>query len=74
MLFYTQMIEPLVHQLHKLKLETILNVCKMSKSVNYYRGENTITWTNKQIGDAKICSRINRAFGNYEWMMKWRHI
>lgn len=32
------------------------------------------TWTNKQQGDDQVCSRIDRCFENYEWMMKWGHI
>ena len=34
---------------------------------NYY------TWTNKQISNARIASRIDRAFGNVTWMDKWGH-
>lgn len=32
------------------------------------------TWTNKQLGSARICSRIDRAFGNHDWMMQWGQI
>ncbi|XP_069143473.1 uncharacterized protein [Solanum lycopersicum] len=32
------------------------------------------TWSNKQIGNARVLSRINRAFGNDEWMDKWGHV
>ncbi|XP_015075531.1 uncharacterized protein LOC107019625 [Solanum pennellii] len=35
---------------------------------NYY------TWTNKQCGRDRISSRIDRAFGNDEWMDKWGHV
>ncbi|WP_353804826.1 hypothetical protein, partial [Acinetobacter baumannii] len=35
---------------------------------NYY------TWTNKQVGAARITSRIDRAFGNDCWMDKWGHV
>ena len=35
---------------------------------NYY------TWNNKQIGNAIISSRIDRAFGNDTWMDKWGHV
>ena len=35
---------------------------------NYY------TWTNKQVGAARIASRIDRAFGNDCWMDKWGHV
>ncbi|XP_069155672.1 uncharacterized protein [Solanum lycopersicum] len=34
---------------------------------NYY------TWSNKQIGNARIASRIDRASGNDTWMDKWGH-
>ncbi|XP_010317681.1 uncharacterized protein [Solanum lycopersicum] len=34
---------------------------------NYY------TWTNKQIRNVRIASRIDRAFGNDTWMYKWGH-
>ncbi|XP_019235765.1 PREDICTED: uncharacterized protein LOC109216089 [Nicotiana attenuata] len=32
------------------------------------------TWTNKQPGADRVCSRLDRVFGNYEWMMKWSHV
>ncbi|XP_070056507.1 uncharacterized protein [Nicotiana tomentosiformis] len=32
------------------------------------------TWSNKQDGMDRLWSRINRMFGNYEWMMQWGHI
>ncbi|XP_019242200.1 PREDICTED: uncharacterized protein LOC109237736 [Nicotiana attenuata] len=32
------------------------------------------TWSNKQGGGDRIWSRIDRMFGNYEWMMQWGHI
>ncbi|XP_069144431.1 uncharacterized protein [Solanum lycopersicum] len=32
------------------------------------------TWSNKQIGNARVLSRIDRAFGNDEWMDKWAHV
>ncbi|XP_055803659.1 uncharacterized protein LOC129872800 [Solanum dulcamara] len=32
------------------------------------------TWTNKQHGVDRISSKIDRAFGNYEWMMQWGHV
>ncbi|XP_075092203.1 uncharacterized protein LOC142172474 [Nicotiana tabacum] len=32
------------------------------------------TWTNKQRVEDRIQSRIDKAFGNYEWMMKWGNI
>lgn len=43
-------------------------VSELAWKVEYY------TWTNKQIGDSRICSRIDRAFGNHEWMMKWGQV
>ncbi|XP_055826419.1 uncharacterized protein LOC129894813 [Solanum dulcamara] len=32
------------------------------------------TWSNKQMGTNKICSRIDRMFGNPDWMMHWGHV
>ncbi|XP_070029227.1 uncharacterized protein [Nicotiana sylvestris] len=32
------------------------------------------TWSNKQSDAEMISSRIDRAFGNYEWMMQWDHV
>ncbi|KAG5610163.1 hypothetical protein H5410_021444 [Solanum commersonii] len=40
---------------------------KMQKG-NYY------TWTNKQHGNDRISSRIDRVLGNDEWMEKWGHV
>ncbi|XP_019240934.1 PREDICTED: uncharacterized protein LOC109220919, partial [Nicotiana attenuata] len=31
-------------------------------------------WSNKQAGSDRIWSRIDRLFGNYEWMMQWGHV
>nr|XP_016457612.1 PREDICTED: uncharacterized protein LOC107781428 [Nicotiana tabacum] len=31
-------------------------------------------WSNKQHGVERISNRIDRAFGNYEWMMQWGHV
>ncbi|XP_009788441.1 uncharacterized protein LOC107829432 [Nicotiana tabacum] len=31
-------------------------------------------WSNKQDDGDRIWSRIDRVFGNYEWMMQWGHI
>ncbi|KAH0679514.1 hypothetical protein KY290_021611 [Solanum tuberosum] len=45
-----------------------LLLIELAQKGNYY------TWTNKQLGAARICSRIDRAFGNHEWMMKWGHL
>ncbi|XP_059310773.1 uncharacterized protein LOC132062160 [Lycium ferocissimum] len=39
----------------------------------HWRG-NYYTWSNKQQGGDRICSRLDRAFGNLEWMMKWGHV
>ncbi|XP_015072451.1 uncharacterized protein LOC107016517 [Solanum pennellii] len=35
---------------------------------------NCYTWTNKKCGRDRISSRIDRAFGNDEWMEKWGHV
>ncbi|XP_004252671.1 uncharacterized protein [Solanum lycopersicum] len=35
---------------------------------NYY------TWNNKQSGNKRISRRIDRAFGNEDWMDKWGHV
>ncbi|XP_075080184.1 uncharacterized protein LOC142165723 [Nicotiana tabacum] len=32
------------------------------------------TWTNKQQSSDRICSRLDRAFGNHDWMMQWGHV
>ncbi|XP_019262563.1 PREDICTED: uncharacterized protein LOC109240391 [Nicotiana attenuata] len=32
------------------------------------------TWSNKQLSTERIYSRIDRAFGNHEWMMNWGHV
>ncbi|WMV07828.1 hypothetical protein MTR67_001213 [Solanum verrucosum] len=32
------------------------------------------SWTNKQHDTDRISSRIDRVFGNYEWMEKWGHV
>ncbi|XP_059277758.1 uncharacterized protein LOC132031905 [Lycium ferocissimum] len=32
------------------------------------------TWSNKQHGDERICSRLDRAIGNFEWMLNWGHL
>ncbi|XP_059298114.1 uncharacterized protein LOC132050769 [Lycium ferocissimum] len=39
----------------------------------HWRG-SYYTWSNKQQGGDRICSRLDRAFGNLEWMMKWGHV
>ncbi|XP_070015991.1 uncharacterized protein [Nicotiana sylvestris] len=36
--------------------------------------EDNYTWSNKQYGVERNDSRIDRAFGNYEWMMQWGHM
>ncbi|XP_059281084.1 uncharacterized protein LOC132034737 [Lycium ferocissimum] len=38
-----------------------------------WKGEY-FTWSNKQLGNARVCTRIDRVFGNHEWMMNWGHI
>ncbi|XP_015158439.1 uncharacterized protein [Solanum tuberosum] len=32
------------------------------------------TWSNKQLGTDRICSRIDRVFGNLDWLMTWGHV
>ncbi|XP_070031557.1 uncharacterized protein [Nicotiana tomentosiformis] len=32
------------------------------------------TWINKQPGVDRVISRLDRVFGNYEWMMSWGHV
>ncbi|XP_009612473.1 uncharacterized protein [Nicotiana tomentosiformis] len=32
------------------------------------------TWSNKQQGSNRVSSKIDRAFGNCDWMMMWGHI
>ncbi|XP_070043677.1 uncharacterized protein [Nicotiana tomentosiformis] len=32
------------------------------------------TWSNKQSGTDRVSSRLDRVFGNYEWMMSWGHV
>lgn len=38
-----------------------------------WKGED-YTLSNKQHGADWISSRIDKAFGNYEWMMQWGHV
>lgn len=45
--------------------ELLLN--KLNWMGDYY------TWTNKQLGNDRICNRLDIAFGNHEWMIKWGH-
>ncbi|XP_060182758.1 uncharacterized protein LOC132612661 [Lycium barbarum] len=45
-----------------------LNITELSWRGEYY------TWSNKQLGTDRICSRIDRLFGNVDWMMKWGHV
>ncbi|XP_059302033.1 uncharacterized protein LOC132053962 [Lycium ferocissimum] len=45
-----------------------LSLSKLPWNGEYY------TWSNKQKGSDRISSRIDRAFGNYEWMMSWGHV
>nr|XP_004253227.1 uncharacterized protein LOC101244567 [Solanum lycopersicum] len=44
-----------------------MGVNELQWTRNYY------TWTNKQCGNGRISSRIDRAFGNDDWMDKWGH-
>lgn len=32
------------------------------------------TWTNKHQSTDNICSALDRAFGNHEWMIRWGHV
>ncbi|XP_019262454.1 PREDICTED: uncharacterized protein LOC109240279 [Nicotiana attenuata] len=32
------------------------------------------TWSNKQLNNDRINSRLDKAFGNHEWMMTWGHL
>ncbi|XP_069143402.1 uncharacterized protein [Solanum lycopersicum] len=45
-----------------------MGVNELQWTGNYY------TWTNKQCGKDRISSRIDRAFGNDEWMDKWGNV
>ncbi|XP_004252413.1 uncharacterized protein [Solanum lycopersicum] len=45
-----------------------MEVTELQWKGNYY------TWNNKQCGEDRISSRIDRAFGNDEWMDKWGHV
>lgn len=45
-----------------------LNLTELSWKGEYY------SWTNKQLGEARICSRIDRVFGNTDWMTQWGHV
>ncbi|XP_019257657.1 PREDICTED: uncharacterized protein LOC109235864 [Nicotiana attenuata] len=47
---------------------TTLNLNELAWTGDYY------TWSNKQSDAERISSRIDRAFGNYEWMMQWGHV
>ncbi|XP_075111394.1 uncharacterized protein LOC142181775 [Nicotiana tabacum] len=31
-------------------------------------------WSNKQGGADRVCSRLDRAFGNHEWMLQWGNV
>ncbi|KAG5590669.1 hypothetical protein H5410_041183 [Solanum commersonii] len=45
-----------------------MGVTKLQWQGDYY------SWTNKQHGEDKISSKIDRVFGNYEWMEQWGHV
>ena len=45
-----------------------MGVNELQWNGNYY------TWNNKQCGESRISSRIDRAFGNDEWMDNWGHV
>ena len=46
----------------------VMGINELQWKGNYY------TWNNKQSGNARISSRIDRAFGNDAWMDKWGHV
>ncbi|KAH0760972.1 hypothetical protein KY290_017045 [Solanum tuberosum] len=50
------------HKAHKLQLNEV------PWKGDYY------TWSNKQLGTDRICSRIDRVFGNLDWLMTWGHV
>ncbi|XP_049381299.1 uncharacterized protein LOC125845827 [Solanum stenotomum] len=45
-----------------------IGVTELQWQVHYY------SWTNKQHATDRISNRIDRVFGNYEWMEKWGHV
>ena len=45
-----------------------MGVNELQWNGNYY------TWNNKQCGESRISSRIDRAFGNDKWMDNWGHV
>lgn len=45
-----------------------LGLNKLHWSGQYY------TWSNKQYGHDRVCSRIDRTLGNGDWMLCWGHI
>ncbi|XP_070029289.1 uncharacterized protein [Nicotiana sylvestris] len=44
------------------------------KGEGIQHGHVITTQSNKQSDTKRISSRIDRAFGNYEWMMQWGHV
>ncbi|XP_075102876.1 uncharacterized protein LOC142177587 [Nicotiana tabacum] len=46
---------------------TSLSLNELSWTGEYY------TWSNKQYGADRVCSRLDRALGNFEWIMQWGH-
>ncbi|XP_019261450.1 PREDICTED: uncharacterized protein LOC109239352 [Nicotiana attenuata] len=55
--------------------ETHFSNCIQALQVNgsIWKGDY-YTWSNKQYGSHRINSRIDRVFGNFEWMMQWGHV
>ncbi|XP_075088275.1 uncharacterized protein LOC142170295 [Nicotiana tabacum] len=45
-----------------------------NKGEGIQHGHVITTQSNKQSDTKRISSRIDRAFGNYEWMMQWGHV
>ncbi|XP_009609222.1 uncharacterized protein [Nicotiana tomentosiformis] len=47
---------------------TSLSLNELSWTGEYY------TWSNKQYGADRVCSRLDRELGNFEWIMQWGHV
>ncbi|XP_019240016.1 PREDICTED: uncharacterized protein LOC109220010 [Nicotiana attenuata] len=59
---------------------TFNEVKEFADCINYtllnelqWKGEY-YTWTNKQQAGERVSSKIDRAFGNHDWMVNWGHI